>query len=171
MTGGYYTTTRSETFTVTHAEHIAAKVATDLKRMQRFYPRQWIDDDDIDYYEREVVILLKGNYLLSVSYGLVRDQRWIVALRYMARYGGVLVPDNDPGRVPRNAKVDSECRFRSVLSGNGKWHGLNEVQKKRVYADGKIPFVRTAGGDYAGSWREDKVYSAGGRGVLRYTVS
>ena len=32
-----YTVTESTTFTVTHARHIAAKVATDLKRLQRFY--------------------------------------------------------------------------------------------------------------------------------------
>ena len=32
-----YSYTESTTFTVTHARHMAAKVATDLKRMQRFY--------------------------------------------------------------------------------------------------------------------------------------
>ena len=32
-----YTLTETTTFTVTHARHMAAKVATDLKRMQRLY--------------------------------------------------------------------------------------------------------------------------------------
>lgn len=32
-----YSYTESSTFTLTHAKHMAAKVATDLKRMQRFY--------------------------------------------------------------------------------------------------------------------------------------
>ena len=32
-----YTISESESFTVTHARHMAAKVATDLKRMQRLY--------------------------------------------------------------------------------------------------------------------------------------
>ena len=32
-----YTLSETRTFTVTHARHMAAKVATDLKRMQRLY--------------------------------------------------------------------------------------------------------------------------------------
>jgi hypothetical protein len=32
-----YTFSESTTFTLTHAKHMAAKVATDLKRMQRLY--------------------------------------------------------------------------------------------------------------------------------------
>ena len=32
-----YSVTDTATFTRTHAKHIAAKVATDLKRMHRFY--------------------------------------------------------------------------------------------------------------------------------------
>ena len=32
-----FTITETTTFTLTHAKYMAAKVATDLKRMQRFY--------------------------------------------------------------------------------------------------------------------------------------
>ena len=170
MTGVVYTSTYSQTFTVTHAQHVAAKVATDLKRMQRFYPQEWADDDDIDYYEREAVILLKGNYLQSVSYGLIRGSQWIVALLYVARYGGVLIADDDPGRVPRNANA-SGCQFGSVLQGTAKWHQLNDVQKRRVYADGGISLIREEGEGFQGNWRADKVYSAGGRGVLRHVIA
>ena len=167
--GGYYTTTRSETFTVTHAQHIAAKVATDLKRMQRFYPQLWANDNAIDHYEKEVIVLLKGNYLQSVSYGLVREGQWIVALKYAARYGGVLTADNDPGGVPRHANVFG-CKFSSMLFGTDAWHRLNDIQKKRVYADGGIRYDRVPGKDFSGDWRTDRVYSAGGRGVLRHVL-
>ena len=34
-----FTLTETTTFTLTHARHMAAKVATDLKRLQRFYGR------------------------------------------------------------------------------------------------------------------------------------
>ena len=38
MSSNYTTTTTiSDTFTITHAKHIASKVATDLLRFQRFY--------------------------------------------------------------------------------------------------------------------------------------
>ena len=34
-----FTESESTSFTVTHARHMAAKVATDLKRLQRLYGR------------------------------------------------------------------------------------------------------------------------------------
>ena len=53
------TVTESTTFTVTHARHMAAKVATDLKRMQRFYGNP--SDSDIANYEVEAIELLKAD--------------------------------------------------------------------------------------------------------------
>ena len=64
------TFTTTETFTVTHARHLASKVATDLKRIQRFYGEpsdKWIND-----YEDELVTLLKGGYVETVTYGFQR---------------------------------------------------------------------------------------------------
>ena len=37
MSSYSYTVAETQTFSVTHARHMAAKVATDLRRMQRFY--------------------------------------------------------------------------------------------------------------------------------------
>ena len=54
-----YTFSETATFTITHARHIAAKVATDLKRMQRFYGEP--SDIRIKNYETEVIELLKAN--------------------------------------------------------------------------------------------------------------
>lgn len=167
MTTGYYTTTRSETFTVTHAWHIAVKIGTDLKRMQRFYGEP--DDQLIDDYEREAVALLHGDYLDWVTYGFCKDERWVVALKYAARYGGVLISDDNPGRVPRGVDV-SGCAFSSVLLGTSKWAQLNEIQKQRFYADAGVSFTREPGSDFQGDWQRDRAYSAGGRGVLRHTV-
>jgi len=44
-----YTTTETKTFALTHARHLAAKVATDLKRLQRFYGG--ISDERIEQLE------------------------------------------------------------------------------------------------------------------------
>ena len=62
-----YTLSETETFTVTHARHMAAKVATDLKRMQRLYGSP--SDTDIASYEAEVIEFLKAGYLGTVTYG------------------------------------------------------------------------------------------------------
>ena len=45
-----YTSTETTAFTVTHAKHLASKVATDLKRLQRFYKKP--TDKKIDEFER-----------------------------------------------------------------------------------------------------------------------
>ena len=62
-----YTVTDTITFTRTHARHIAAKVATDLKRMQRFYGEP--SDSRIADFESEVVEFLKEGLLDTVTYG------------------------------------------------------------------------------------------------------
>src|SRR5262245_46466641 len=61
-----YTISESESFTVTHARHIAAKVATDLKRMQRLYGIP--GDAGIAEYEAEIIQFLKAGYLGTVWY-------------------------------------------------------------------------------------------------------
>jgi hypothetical protein len=56
-----YSYTESKAFTVTHARHMAAKVATDLKRMQRFYGKP--SDESIADYETEATEMLRAGYL------------------------------------------------------------------------------------------------------------
>jgi hypothetical protein len=53
-----FTITATTTFTLTHAKHMAAKVATDLKRLQRLYGSP--TDAAIADYETEVIELLKA---------------------------------------------------------------------------------------------------------------
>lgn len=168
MTSGYYTTTTSETFTVTHAWHIAIKIGTDLKRMQRFYRQPY--DNEISDYEKEAVALLCGDYLDWVTYGFSKNGQWIIALKYAARYGGVLIADDSPGRVPLGVDI-SGCQFTSVLAYTHKWQQLNYIQKQRIYRDAEVSFAgREPGSDYRGDWQSDRAYSAGGRGVLRHRL-
>src|SRR3546814_19711143 len=56
-----FTFAGTESFTVTHARHMAAKVATDLKRMQRLYGSP--GDATIATYEAEVTEFLKAGFL------------------------------------------------------------------------------------------------------------
>ena len=165
MTSGFYTTTRSETFTVTHARHIVIKIATDLKRMQSFYGCP--TNKDIKDYEKEAVALLLGDYLESVEYGFQRDGHWVVALKYAARYGGILIADDTPGRIPRGVNVEG-CGFASYLRFTSKWDNLPEDQRKQIYVDAEVSFRRTPSNGYQGNWHVDKTYSAGGRGVVRH---
>src|SRR5271154_6546171 len=91
--------TESSTFTVTHARHMAAKVATDLKRMQRFYGSP--SNESIASYEAEATEMIRAGYLGTVTYGFKKDGNWIEpTLRYTARdLAGALANDDDPGRI------------------------------------------------------------------------
>lgn len=78
-----YRFTAIETFTLTHARHLAAKVAADLKRLRRLYGN--ISDERITQFEGEATELLRQGYLGTVTYGFKRDGNWIEpTLRYAA---------------------------------------------------------------------------------------
>lgn len=136
--------------------------------MQRFYGSP--SDRRVVQYEREVVALLSGDYLDFVTYGFRRGgNQWVVALKYAARYGGVLVADDSPGKIPMGARIDN-CAFYSFLCYNRKWSELTPRQQEQIYLDADIGFWRHEGEEPEGNWRSDKTYSAGGRGVLRHVI-
>lgn len=168
MSYGTYTTTDSVTFTVTHARHIAIKIGTDLKRMQRFYGKP--DDNAITNYEKEVIALLKGDYLERIEYGFkTSNGRWRIALKYEARHGGLIIADDDPGGI-RPGVDKSGCQFHSFLVTNYKWTNLSAEEQERVYKEADVSFRRTAGDEPQGNWTVDRAYSAGGRGVQRSSL-
>ena len=163
-----YTTTESTTFTVTYAKHIAIKVGTDLKRMQRFYGTP--DDKQIVDYERELVALMMGNYLDKIEYGFMTVSRaWRLALKYQARYGGVLIADDDPGKIPLGIDV-SGCHFHSFFIGTQRWETLSGYDRERVYEKAGVSLRRVAGTEPFGRWSADRTYSSGGRGVERSSL-
>lgn len=165
----YYTFTESTTFTVTHARHIAAKVATDLKRLQRFYG--WPSDGAIADYETEMVAMLKAGYLDTVSYGFTRDGEWIEpTLRYTAReLAGGVANDDDPGRIRPGADI-SGASVCSVLTYSAAWFALTDDE--RATFEDALPFQRTDGLEpgISGYLYADRTYSAGGRALSRASV-
>ena len=60
------TYTRTGTETKTYARHIAAKMATDLKRLQRLMECEEPSDQDIADYQQEAIALLRRGYLGEV---------------------------------------------------------------------------------------------------------
>ena len=90
-------------FTLTHAIHIAAKVAADLKRLQRLYGAP-SDGAITDYEPRSWV---HAGYLGTVTYGYRRNGSWIEpTLRYTAHdLAGAAANDDDPGRVRPGADI------------------------------------------------------------------
>ena len=164
-----YTVSETNTFTITHARHMAAKVAADLKRMQRFYGAP--SDADIADYETEVVELLKAGYLDTVTYGYKRSDKWIEpTLRYTAKdLAGSSGNDDDPGKVRPNADI-SGASFYNYLTYSSAWFALTPDQRESFKKG--LPFQRTGAAEpgISGYLMPDRTYSAGGKALDRFSV-
>jgi hypothetical protein len=164
-----FTSSDSITFTLTHAKHLGAKVATDLKRIQRFYG--YPSDSSIAAFEAEIVEFLKNGYLGTVTYGFKRGDDWIEpTLRYSAReLNGLDANDDDPGRVRPGADI-SGASFYSYLTYSSKWHQQSESDKNSFNTS--LPFQRGGASEpgISGYLTNDRTYSSGGRALDRSTV-
>lgn len=164
-----YSFTESTTFTVTHARHMAAKIATDLKRVQRLYG--YPSDQEISAYEGEAVAMMKAGYLSSVAYGFQRNGAWIEpTLKYSARdLAGGVANDDDPGKI-RPGKEVSGASFTSFMVYSDTFVKLSEADRHAFKAE--LPIYRTSGTEppVEGYLSSDRTYSAGGRALDRSSV-
>lgn len=164
-----FTQTATETFTIVHARYMASKVATDLKRFQRFYNAP--ADAWINNYETELAQFLKYDVVEEVIYGFKRNGSWTeAAVRYRVLPGGTLAPDDDPGKIRPGLDVVG-ASFTSFLTYNANWYRLSASDRGAIEAT--LPFQRTSGTApplEAGYWADDRTYAAGGRGLGRSTV-
>ena len=164
-----YSVTETITFTRTHAVHIAAKVATDLKRMQRLYgepSNSWIAD-----FESEVIEFLKEGLLDTVTYGFRRNGYWIEpTLFYTARdLSGNTASDDDPGRIRPRGEISS-ASFYSYLTYSRAWKTLTSTEQE-VFKR-RLPFQRTGAPEpgVSGYVSVDRTYSSGGRALDRASL-
>lgn len=164
-----YTLSDSVTFTTTHAKHMSAKVAADLKRLQRLYGQ--LSDARIADFELEIIELLKAGYLGTVTYGFKRDGNWIEpTLRYTARdLAGASANDDDPGRVRPGADITG-ASFYSYLTYSSAWSKLSSAEKDAF--EKQLPFQRGGANEpgVSGYFSDDRTYSSGGRALNRSSV-
>ena len=164
-----YTVSEATTFTITHARHMAAKVVTDLKRLQRFYGAP--SDGGIAAYGEELTMLMRNGYLRTVTYGFRRNNAWIEpTVSYTARdLAGSTADDHDPGRIRPGADT-TDASFYSYLTYSSEWNRLFEEQKEAFRK--RLPFRRTGAPEPAvdGYLYPDRTYSAGGRALDRVSV-
>lgn len=164
-----YTASQTSTFTITHARHIAAKVAADLKRIQRLYGEP--SDVRIANFESEIVELLKAGYLEKVIYGYKRDGQWIEpTLHYTAKdlasadgYG------DDPGKILPGKDV-AGASFYSFLTYSSAWSSLTPADREAF--EKTLPFQRSDSPEPTinGYLVSDRTYSAGGKALDRSSV-
>ncbi|WP_299216949.1 hypothetical protein [uncultured Dokdonia sp.] len=164
-----YSNTFNNSFTITHAKELAAKVATDLKRMQRFYGAP--SDSHISDLEAEMIELLKDGYLDKVTYGFQKDGDWTeptiqYTARDLANTSGV---DDDPGRIKPGADVKGAF-FNSYLIYTSSWFNLSSEERNNY--KNNLPIKRTGAAEPGvnGYMLQDKTYSSGSKSLNRFTV-
>jgi hypothetical protein len=164
-----FTFSESQSFTLTHAKEIASKVATDLKRMQRFY--NYPSDASIEAYEAELIQFLKNGYLKTVSYGFKKNGYWIEpTLQYTAKdLNGLSGTNDDPGKIKPGANVDG-ASFGSYMSYSLSYSFMDDAKKEEFLKT--LPFRRTGADEpgITGYLSNDKTYSSGGRALERSIV-
>ena len=78
--------TTTSTFTIANARHVASKIKTDLKLLQRAYGDP--SDAKIEDFGEEAAQMLNAGYLRAVTYGYKKDGDWDIALLYTANNEG-----------------------------------------------------------------------------------
>ncbi len=154
-----------ETFTRTSAKHVASKVAANLRYMQVLYGSP--SDEWIEKYNEELVELLIGGYVDTVTYGFQRDGKWIAAVRYVADLKGNLTADDRAGKLPYDANITG-LSATSYLTYSQNWWDQTPEQRAKIKM--MLPFERVGApepGIESGYWEQDRTYSANGSGVRR----
>lgn len=163
-----YSLTNTSTFTRTHASYLASKIAGDLRQMHLFYGRP--DDNEIDAYLEEVIILLLNSYLGSVAYGFKNGDEWVIALKYSVGRDGIITSDDRSGRVTPGIDV-SGAHWYSFLTYSATYSVAPISEREKVMA--LISIKRTDGQEprAGGAWTSDKTYSNGGVSLSRQSFS
>lgn len=162
MTASY---TLSETFSITHARHIASRVAGDLRLMGWYYDRPTLSE--IEDYLEEIAQLLNAGYLGTFEVGYRRDGGRVFTLLYEVRADGTL-SDSRAGGVPPYANTAGASFFSYVTYSYALFTLGNAAQEEFLAG---LPVRRTGGPeplDGDGYWvYDDRSYAAGGMGLRR----
>lgn len=160
-----YSYTTSETFTLTHARRLSAKVAADMHQCQRLYGH--LTDTEIDDYQQELAVLLLGGYVKSYEFGFkTSDGQRVVSWAYTVGPSGNLEGGRSGGLYP-TANVSGAVMF-NFLSYSSKWSALDSNEREKVKASYLVR--RTDGSppqDGNGYWDSSRHYESGGTAITR----
>jgi hypothetical protein len=161
--------TVTQTFTRTHAKHLASKVVSDLYQCNRYYDRP--SEAEIADYEEELVVMLAGGFVSAYEFGFERDGRRVVSWQYRVSSSGDLIGGSDDRSGGIYARADiSGCSCFNFMSYNPSWFCLTPSEQDAVLGQHRVE--RTTGDppiDGYGYWRTDRTYGSGGVELQRRT--
>ncbi len=157
--------TYTQTFTLTHAKHLASKVVADLYQCALIYERP--SPDQVAAYQEELAALLADHYVESYEFGFQRNGKRVLSWCYMVGPAGDLQGDSRSGGLARGIDV-SDADYFNFLVYSSTWSALSTAQRDRIEL--VLPVRRTPGlspldGD--GYWTSERGYVAGGVLVQR----
>jgi hypothetical protein len=160
-----YSYTITESFTLTHARRLAAKVAADMHQCQRFYGIP--TDAQIENYQQELTILLHGGYIQSYEFGFqTENERRVVSWSYTVGPSGDLEDGRSGGLYP-SVDISDAVAF-NFLTYSSKWFALSNAEREKIEAsyavrriDGSPPR------DGNGYWDSSRHYASGGVAITR----
>jgi len=158
--------TLTETFNVTHARKLAAKVVADMHQCNLLY-RRGPTAADINSYEEELVAMLAGGYVTSYEFGFqTSDDERVLSWKYTVGPSGDLEGGRSGGLYAQ-ASLAGTSMF-NFLTTNSKWSNLPAADRANV--DAQHPIDRVPGSppaDGNGYWSSNRTYAAGGVAVTR----
>ncbi|MDF9278432.1 hypothetical protein P4U43_11595 [Arthrobacter sp. EH-1B-1] len=159
----------SETFTLTHAKHLASKVVSDLYQCHNFYGEP--SEMQIAKYQDELIVMLAGGYVNEYEFGFKKNDQRIVSWQYRVNGSGDLVGgiDNRSGGLYARADTSGATVF-NFMSYSQAWFSLSSSEQINVKS--KHPVDRSAGdlpSDGLGYWHTDRTYSSAGVAIERKT--
>jgi hypothetical protein len=162
-----YSTTHTQSFTITHARYLASKVAADMHLCAQYYGRP--AEGDIRVYAEELAHYINEGYLAEYEFGFKKDDKRLVTWRYKVDANGALTTDNRPGKVVAHVDIAGAVHY-NYLTQNGRFFGLSADARAKFKAG--LPITRTNGNppsDGSGYWANDRNYFSGGQGLGRQT--
>jgi hypothetical protein len=160
-----YSYTTTETFTLTDARRLAAKVTSDLRQCQYFYGRP--SDTSIDAYQEELTVLLHGGYVESYEFGFqTSDGHRVLSWSYTVGPAGDLEGGRSGG-LYASADISNALWFNH-LTYTAAWFALSLAARERVRAEYTLHRTTQASpSDGDGYWESSRHYTSGGVAVTR----
>lgn len=162
-----YSFTKTSTFTIVHARHLASKVAADMHLCAHYYGNP--SEREIRDFAEELAQHLNEGYVREYEFGFQKNNERIVTWRYKVDENGAITADDRAGKVVAYADIAGSSFF-NYLTRNRRYHGLTSAQQASFEAG--LPFQRSIGeppSDGSGYWTSDRNYFSGGRGLSRET--
>jgi Bacterial HORMA domain family 1 len=160
-----YSHTATESFTLTDAKKLAAKVIADMYQCRRLYASP--SESSIEAYQTELVVMLAGRYVSEYEFGFktAADKR-IVSWQYAVTVAGDLQGGRSGG-LYATADVTS-AQFFNFLWSSAEWRKLTTAEQAKVEAQHTIGRVeRDPPRDGSGRWVRDRQYVSGGVAIER----